>query len=386
LALKSPATSSAYTIYNSKEASSNRPQLVIITDGSPIPTPTPTPTPASLPPMTFPGLSWQEAAPETLNVDSAKLEIAFSYLSQYLDTSSTAVIRNGYLIRKSSRIDARFGTFSATKSYTSTVLGLLIDDGKASLDTLASTYVPEMATKYSTVTLRHFATMTSGYDAPGNSYDPYDGSYDPFVPGTPLFTPPGSKFTYFDDAMNQFGNVLTQIAREPIYDLFKRRIADPIGMTDWGWPNFGVVNGYVVYEGSGNQTGINISARQMARFGHLFLNRGNWNGIQLLSPEWVDQATSNQVPVTIGHSGIRPTLDGRGVYGFNWWLNGIDVNGNRKWSAAPPKTFSAWGLYENRIIVIPEWNMVITRAGDVGDVSDSVWNGFFSRLNAAVTP
>jgi CubicO group peptidase (beta-lactamase class C family) len=342
-------------------------------------------TPPPRPGMTFPGADWQEATPETLGVDSTKMEIAFSYLSQYLDVSSTAVVRNGYLIRKSPSIDSRFGTFSCTKSYTSTVLGLLSDDGRASLDTLAKDYVLAMAPDYPAVTLKHFATMTSGYDAQGTTYDIYDGSTTPFTPTTPLFTPPGSKFAYFDDAMNEFGNVLTQIAQEPIYNLFKRRIADPIGMTDWGWPNLGVVNGYVVYEGSGNQTGINISARQMARLGHLFLNRGNWNGVQLLSASWVDQATSNQVPVSIPHSGIRATLDGRGVYGFSWWVNGIKVDGTRKWPSAPLKTFTAWGIHDNHIWVIPEWNMVITRTGDGVDVSDAVWDGFLSRLSAAVT-
>jgi CubicO group peptidase (beta-lactamase class C family) len=72
--------------------------------------------------------------------------------------------------------------------------------------------------------------MTSGYDAVGNTYDDYDGSRDPFTPAAPLFTPPGSKFTYFDDAMNELGYVLTQIAGEPLYNLFMRKIGVPIGI------------------------------------------------------------------------------------------------------------------------------------------------------------
>ncbi len=334
--------------------------------------------------MTFPGANWETRSPGDLGVDSAKLEAAFSYLSQHVDTSTTAVIRNGYLIRSSSGIDTRFSAFSVTKSFTSTVLGLLIDDGKASLNTLAMDHVPVMANLYPTVNLRHFTTMTSGYDAPGESYDPPDGSINPFVPGTPLFTPPGSQYAYFDDAMNQFGHVLTRIAQESVYDLFKRRIADPIGMTNWQWAMSAVLDGYYVYDTSGNQTGITISPRELARFGHLFLNRGNWNGNQLLSTGWVDQATAVQVPASTPHSGIRPAFDGRGVYGFNWWVNGVKPNGERKWPSAPLKTFSAWGVEENRIWVVPEWGIVIVRVANSGDVSDTVWDGFFARLKDAV--
>jgi CubicO group peptidase (beta-lactamase class C family) len=136
--------------------------------------------------MTFPGASWQQATPETLGVDS-ELEAAFAYLTQHVDTSTTAVVRNGYLIRSSAGIDSRFGIFSVTKSFTSTVLGLVIDDGKASLSTLAKDHVAVMATLYPTVNLAHFATMTSGYDALGAElgYDTWDGGSIPSCLRTP---------------------------------------------------------------------------------------------------------------------------------------------------------------------------------------------------------
>ncbi len=353
-----------------------------VIDAAPTPTPTPSPTPS--PAMVFPGADWQVASPEQLGVNSSRLEEAFSYLSQYLDVSSTAVIRNGYLIRISPGIDTRFSTFSVTKSFTSTVLGLIVDDGKASLDTLAKDSLPSMAAQYPQVNLRHFTTMTSGYDAVGESYEPPDGSSTPFSPTTPLFSP-GSQYAYFDDAMNQFGHALTRIGQESIHSLFRRRVGDRIGMTNWDWPVLGYVDGYVIDDGSGNQGGINISARQLARLGHLFLNRGNWNGQQILSASWVDQATSNQVPVSIPHSGIRAHLDGRGVYGYNWWVNGIQADGSRIWPSAPLRTFSAWGLNQNRIWVIPEWNMVIVRLGSWGDIPNSVWDGFFARLSPGVS-
>ena len=227
-----------------------------------------------------------------------------------------------------------------------------------------------LATHYGDVTLRHFATLTSGYDAVGG-----DQSSTPFNPTTPLF-PTGTKFQYWDSAMNQFANVLTQIALEPIEPLFKRAIADPIGMNSsrWSWGNWSTINGILVNGGAGNKaTGISISASELARFGHLFLNRGNWNGSKLISTTWVDQATSVQVsPSLLGDSG---------VYGFNWWVNGIKPNGSRLWPDATPETYQAAGYNNNRCIIISEYSVIIVRLGTDGHtMDDNEVNIFLSMI------
>jgi CubicO group peptidase (beta-lactamase class C family) len=79
-----------------------------------------------------------EQSPQALGVDSAQLEAAIAYLGQHLDVSSVSVARRGYLIRKGPGANDFFSTYSVTKSFRSTVLGLLVDQGMASLDTLAA--------------------------------------------------------------------------------------------------------------------------------------------------------------------------------------------------------------------------------------------------------
>ena len=123
-------------------------------------------------PMVFPGKDWDKASPESQFVDSALLNMAVDYLVANAppngDGADQLVItRNGFMIWEGPTIDSRHNVYSVTKSITSTMLGLLIDDGKASLDTLAMDYVPSMSTHYPGVTLRHFATMTSGYRGVG---------------------------------------------------------------------------------------------------------------------------------------------------------------------------------------------------------------------------
>lgn len=346
--------------------------------------------------MTFPEKDWEEATPESQGIDSVKLNAAILYLKKNSGRDGVeelVIIRNGYMVWKGTNIDKVHGVWSLTKSFTSTVLGLLIDDGKATLDTLAKEYVPSMAATYPTVTLRHFTTMTSGYyavgDEPRGSYK-HGPSPTPFKPADkPLFAPPGSRYAYWDSAMNQFANILTQIAGEPMETLFKRKVADPIEMnpSKWDWGDFGEVQGIVVNGGSGNNDKhVRISARELARLGHLFLNQGKWNGKQLLSRAWVEQATRAHVPASLPLEHLSGA-DGRGVYGYNWWVNGVKPNGKRRWPGAPPGTYSASGYNNNDMFVIPEWGMVIVRLGlDQTDfvITDAIYDNFIQKLGQAI--
>ena len=343
---------------------------------------------------TFPGKDWEIASPESQGVDSAKLNEAIALLDRTIGSNGVhelAIVRNGRLIWHGDDIDKVHGIWSFTKVFTSTALGLLIDDGKCTLDTKAKDILPAMAATYPEVTLRHFATMTSGYRAVGDETGSYKhgASLTPFDPNPkPLFTPPGSHFAYWDSAMNQFANALTHIASESLEDLFQRRIADPIGMNGahWDWGDWGKVDGLVVNGGSGNKSGqMKISAREAARLGLLFLNRGKWNGKQLISAQWVDEATRVQVPATLPHGFEERSKSGPGEYGFNWWINGIKPDGKRKFPGAPPNTYCGAGHNNNYCFVIPEWNMVICRLGLDGSAKDQVWSDFFAKVGEAVS-
>lgn len=342
--------------------------------------------------LVFPDAQWKEATPESQGVDGKKLDEAVRLLAGTVGRNGAhelVIIRDGRLIWKGDHIDKRHGVWSATKSFTSTVLGLLIADGKCTLDTRAAEVLPELKAHYPDVTLRHFTTMTSGYRAVGDEKAgkiAHGQSRTPFQPSPwPLFTPPGSKYAYWDSAMNVLALALTKIAGEPIEQLFKRRVADPIGMESWDWGDFGVVDGVVVNGGSGNsRKHVLITAREMARFGLLFLNKGRWKDRQLVPASWVDEATRVQVPATLPWAHPESEIDGRGVYGFNWWRNGVKPDGTRRFSAAPEGTFWASGHNNNKCFVIPEWSMVIVRLGLDGRAMDEVWNGFLEKVGQAV--
>jgi CubicO group peptidase (beta-lactamase class C family) len=306
----------------------------------------------------FPENDWIQKSPERQGLDSTKLNEAITYLeanSASDGVKELVIIRNGYMIYEGKNIDHVHGVWSFTKSFTSTVLGLLVDAGKATLDTKAKDHLSSMVESYSEVTLRHFATMTSAYYAIGDE-GPGDYSHGsgltPFDPSPDqIFTPPGAKYVYWDSAMNQFANIITRIADEPIVNLFKRKVADPIGMNSakWDWKDFGVIDGIVVNGGSGNHT------VQVPRT------------IQLGDP-------------------INSPIEGRGVYGYNWWVNGIKPDGKRKWPNAPSDTYSASGYNNNDMFIIPEWNMVIVRLGldqKEKEITDDIYDTFLKRVGGA---
>jgi len=336
----------------------------------------------------FPGADWQVATPESQGLDSAKLNATMTYLASisHSDGNSCAVvIRHGYLVWQGTTIDRQLSAWSMTKSLMGAAMGTMVDDGWCSLSDKAYTYLPALSPTYSNVTLGHFATLTSGYN--------YQDDSHPLVPNaTPKFAP-GTKMCY-DLAPDEMSNVLTHIlnqhiSNQTLYTRFKNRIGDPIGMTGWTWGTVGTVDGLTINGGTGiDQQAIQISARQLARFGLLYLNHGNWNGTQLISESWVTQTTQPQVPATTpcyDNNAWYSYLPGR--YGDYFWTNAA-VNGQRLWPSGPADTFLAQGNMNQFCMVIPEWDMVIVRMGADGAIPNNlfpgVYDGIFSRMEQAL--
>ena len=349
----------------------------------------------------YPGMEWKESSPESQDMDPAKLSEAIDFLNSKLASTggiqTLVIIRNGYLVHKGSEAYKVHCIWSGTKSFTSTVLGLLVGEGRCSLNTKAMDITDLMKEKYPGITLRHFATMTSGYDAAGGRYgeeDPDDGSKTPLVPADPAFAP-GTEYSYFDDAMRMNGYLLTLIAGMDLESYFERKIAIPVGMDTanfkwdfypendkvYTWSN---PQGADVRDGAG---GLYITPLDLARFGYLFLNHGNWNGHQLLSAEWVREATACQVPADMAWRNDTPRqrqLGQRGVgrYGYNWWLNATGEDGKLLYPDAPADLYLASGYNNNKCFVIPAWDMVIVRTGNEGtpDDADFIWDQFLKMV------
>jgi CubicO group peptidase (beta-lactamase class C family) len=117
--------------------------------------------------MVFPGESWAKATPASQGVSETGLDEVLAYLAvafeDYGGVGTVFIVRNGYVIHAGPESDKEHQIYSATKPFVSTVFGLLIEDGRVSLDTPARELEPALAEHYPGVSLRHFATRTSGY-------------------------------------------------------------------------------------------------------------------------------------------------------------------------------------------------------------------------------
>ncbi|MFC2126043.1 serine hydrolase domain-containing protein, partial [Bacteroidota bacterium] len=335
--------------------------------------------------IVFPGEEWEYSPPEEQGVSSPKMQVALDFLeskSRENKNKEILIIRNGYMIYGGEQIDSTHNIWSCSKTFTSTVLGLLADDGVISLDDFAAEYEPLLKEMYSEVKFLHFTTMTSGYNAVGRSRWDTNGyadwSWTVYEPEEPYFAP-GTEYAYWDEAQMMFGRTLTQILQKPMRDFLKERVTDQIGMGDWEWIPEKDLNGIPINNGC---TNVTVNAKQLARWGWLFLNKGNWNGKQLISMKWIEQATSVQVSSSIPVANTdRNDVVGPGCYGFNWWINGVKANGEMKLPGAPEGCYFASGHNNNKCIVIPQWNTVIIRMGEDGHPEDKdVVYGTFIKL------
>lgn len=340
-------------------------------------------------PMVFPTGEWEERNPEALGINSQKLQEALDYLASESGEDGLEevfIVRKGYVIYKGDSIYKKHNIYSSSKSFTSTVLGILTDQGSLSEDTYAREIDTVMAEMYPEVQLKHFSSMTSGYSGKGSTRwneVSEDWSWTPYAIDTPLFAP-GTQYAYWDEAQMMFGRLLTMHTGKTLKSIFDENIGNFIGMGEYKWNPEQEVNGVEINNGC---TNVMINAEQLARFGHLYLNEGNWDGQQLLSKEWVEKATQNQVFTDTVADTDRNHVDGRGCYGYNWWVNGMMPTGKYHMPDAPKSLYYASGLHNNMCFVIPEWDMVFVRRGEDGNPVKGkpfVYNEFFKRMALAI--
>ena len=278
------------------------------------------------------------------------------------------VIKNGYIVAQWGDVNRVDMTFSATKSYLSTVAGLAIDNGLIkNVNDKVNQYVWDETFEgdhNSKVTWDHLLTQSSDWS--GSLFGLYDWADRPPKEGSiddwknrKLFEP-GTNYEYNDVRVNLLAYSLLQVWRKPLPVVFKEKIMDPIGAsTTWRW--FGYENSFVNVDGLMMQSvsggghyggGIFINTADHARFGLLFLRNGKWKDQQLLSEKWINAVQ-------------QPSAANKN-YGYLWWLNT-----DQRWKGISPKVYYAVGYGGNYIIVDKEHDLVVVaRWMDDGKIAD----------------
>jgi CubicO group peptidase (beta-lactamase class C family) len=312
------------------------------------------------------------------------------------------IIYKGYIVAKwgePSRCDI---THSVTKSFLSSVVGLAVDKGliRSVNDTVVS-YVPpielygqpvqrpaddfgkpELLNLFDTphnrrITWDNMLRQTSDWE--GTLWGKPEWADRPDKDAATWLTrprnAPGSVYEYNDVRVNALALAATSVWRKPLPQVLKENIMDPIGASNtWRWT--GYRNAWIVLDGQPVQSvsggghwggGMFINAFDMARFGLLTLHRGNWNGKQLLSEQWVKQATTP--------TPAQPT------YGYmNWFLN----TDKKPLPSAPANVYYHVGNGANIVYVDPDHELVMVVRW-IENYSSSL-DGIVKRLLEAFTP
>jgi CubicO group peptidase (beta-lactamase class C family) len=290
--------------------------------------------------IVYPGKTWAVRAPEDLGLDSAKLEAFAANVA-----GDGCIIKDGYLIKTWGERSSHKWWASASKPVFSTLLLLAVQEGRVpGVDAPVASAGWKLTPKDAAMTFRQLANMTSGYatrDAPGAAWG------------------------YNDFAIQLYARSLEKAFGQPIAEAFAQRFA-ALEFEDG------------TFFGHRNNLGVVASPRDFARLGWLWLNRGKWRDVEVLSEKLFVENIRPQVPatqpraVTKGEKaddylglgtyggGTNQTPHGPGVYGFNFWFNQPTPTGERVWPAAPPDTYQANGLWNrDTLTVFPSLRMVV---------------------------
>jgi CubicO group peptidase (beta-lactamase class C family) len=270
---------------------------------------------------------------------------------EYRDIHSLVIVRNGRLV-----VDEYFNgydsddlhpCFSVTKSVSSALIGIALKNGYIdSVDVYMRDYFRDHQEMYwsdgkDKITVKNMLTMRSGleweelatpYSDPRNSHNRMTRTSDRI--GFVL----QHAFEYNTGTSNMFAVIIREATMMPIDSFAQDYLFQPLGITDVYWnrdPRGNPLAG-------GSRGGVMLSPRDMAKFGFIYLNHGEWNDIQVVPPEWIEESIS--LHVNFG--------GGRG-YGYQWWITVFNID-DRNIDA-----IYALGYGGQYIFVIEDLSMVV---------------------------
>lgn len=257
---------------------------------------------------TGPGAHFATGRPEDHGLDPAALRALDQYYEAN-DSNCVAVVHDGVLVHERYWNGTDVGTdqeiFSATKSVTSFLVGIAQDQGLLDIDDPAADYIPEWrGTPSEAVTIRDLLSNDSGrhYDFETDYLEMAIGARDKtgFAVQLDQDDPPGTSWAYNNSAIQTLEAVLEEATGGDVAEFAEANLFEPIGMTST-----------ISRDPAGNTLafmGGQASCQDLARFGLLALHEGEWDGEQVVSADYVREAT-------------RPSQDLNSVYGFLWWVN-----------------------------------------------------------------
>ena len=315
-----------------------------------------------------PGAEWATTDAASAGLDQAALD-EITAQAEASDSNCFLVARDGEIVEEhywnGTGAESSQEVFSASKSFTATIAGIASDDGAFDTSEPASNYIDEwVGTPSESVTIENLLSNDSGRE------QTFETDYVEMAALAENKTEysinlgqdeaPGEKWVYNNAAIQVLEEVIERSTGQDMAELADERLFDPIGMNDTS----------IIRDNAGNPLtfmGVQSTCRDMARFGALALNNGDWDGEEVVSTEWMTDST--------GH----PSQDLNASYGRLWWLNRpgqivnpaeFDENGEpliqqgQAIVGAPDDLYWASGLGGQYVIVDPTSGLIVVRLAD----------------------
>lgn len=265
--------------------------------------------------------------------------------------------------------DQRRLQHSVSKSFTCMAVGLAIEEGKLTLDSRLGQFFPGEASSQKSqegelhpgnITLYNLLRMSTGHDSPPLWADERasleEKDWAKYYMSLPLDRKPGEVFTYSSGDTFMISAMLQAATGQTVKDYLTPRLFDPLSIKDVTWETspLGVTLGCA---------GLSISNEELSRFGQFLLQKGQWDGQQLVPSSWIEFVTSKQ----IDSSGSADWEQG---YGCQFWM-------------CTHNAYRADGAMGQLCIVIPERDAVIavnSNEGRMQDIMDAVWAEIYPQL------
>jgi CubicO group peptidase (beta-lactamase class C family) len=247
---------------------------------------------------------------------------------------------------------------SVTKSFTSTLIGIAIEqDFISGVNETVLSFFPEYdienpSSRKDSMTIEDLLTMTAGLDWPEWSF-PYEfGSGNPlmemmespdsvqYVLDRPMSDDPGEHWAYNGGASVLLGAIVQQVSNQSTSSFAQEYLFEPLGFGPWVWDV--LPGGWCNAHG-----GLRLATRDLAKLGFLYLNNGTWNDTQILSSDYVSNATE---PIALANP-----LGADFGYGWHWWTRS-DLG-----------VYFAYGRHGQKIMVAPEYDLIVVFTANVPD-------------------
>lgn len=302
------------------------------------------------------------STPESQGVSSRQVRTFVEAADQQVqDMHSFMLLRHGQVVAEGwwapEAADKPHILWSLSKSFTSTAVGLAVAEGKLNIDDKVLSFFPEDApakpSKHlQAMSVRDLLTMSTGQAKQPNVTE--DGVWTEQFLGAEVQDEPGTVFRYNTPATYMQSAIVQKVTGQTVLDYLQPRLFDPLGIDKPVWetsPQGISLGGYGLY----------LHTEDIAKFGQLYLQRGNWNGKQLIPAEWIAQATSKQIENARPSS--SPKSDWSQGYGFQFWR-------------CRHGAYRGDGKDGQFCIVLPEQDAVIAitaKSGNMQQQLDLVW-------------